>query len=97
MIIIISGLCGLPLPDRGLELLSGDIASLEHHGTVDLDGGSLRQENPVQQAEGRLVADLNVKGIFLLQLCDHGGYVVSPFPLRVVEIELDQHASAPFP
>ena len=86
----------MPLPDRGLKLLSGDIASLEHHGSVDLDGGELRQGHPLQQAERSLLDDLNVKGIFLLQLRDHGADVVSTATLRVVEIELDQHKCTPF-
>jgi len=97
MIIIISANGSGPLFDGGLELLPRYIAALEDHLAVDLDGGELRQGCPLEQAEGRLLDDLDVKDIVLLQLRDHGGDIVSPFPLRVVEVQFDQHDSFSLP
>ena len=79
--------------DRGLKLLDRDIASREYDLSVDLNGRELGQGRPLEQAEGRLLDDLNIKGILLFQLRDHGGDIVSPFALRVVEVEPDKHVS----
>ena len=85
----------MPLFDRGLKLLLRYIAAFEHDLTVDLNGGELGQGRPLKQAEGRLLDDLDVERILLLQLRDHGTDIVSPLPLRIVEVKPDQHVEDP--
>ena len=72
-----------------------DIASREHDVAVDLNGWELGQGRPLEQAEGRLLDDLNIERILLFQLRDHGGDVISPLSLRIVEVEPDKHGQPP--
>ena len=81
--------------DRGLKLLDRDIASREYDLSVDLNGRELGQGRPLEQAEGRLLDDLYIERILLLQLRDHGGDMISPFSLRIVEVEPYKHVQPP--
>ena len=84
-----------PLPDGSLELFLRDITALEDDLAVDLNRGELGQGRPLDQAEGGLLDDLDVKPVFLFQFRDHGTDVVSPSALRVVEVEFDKHVQPP--